>query len=251
MQQASVKHHLCQQCHGFGYAGVRGLFEVVPMITPLQQIIRRPCPTADLRLAFQQTGMTSLAQAAIALVGEGVTSLEEVNRILPKLPDQLPPTPSIMPPSANAPLPSDVTARLQNLEDCVMQLNQSLADLKQAIAPPSKAPKPLASPRSTLSEPTIPPPPTPKPAAAPPLDLLPELEALENLSVQKRSKKEQTADGDEEATIIRDFADIEELLINDEPPELDPRDATLVGEIEFPQVDHNADDPFKTAMDPW
>ena len=84
---------------------------------------------------------------------------------------------------------------------------------------------------------------------APALDLLPELEALENLSAQKRSKKDSTADMDEEATLIRDFADLEELLINNDFPELDPKDATLVGEIEFPQGDDH--DPFRTAMDPW
>ncbi|MEB3160151.1 MAG: GspE/PulE family protein [Synechocystis sp.] len=241
MQQASVKQRLCQQCHGYGYTGVIGVFEVVPMMTPLQQIIRRPCPAADLRLAFQQTGITSLVQGAIALVGEGVTSLEEINRVFPKLPDSLPPAATSTPPAGQATIPPDVINRLQSLEHCVAQLNQSLADLKQAIAPP-----PSASPLADVPTPTV-----PNPPVSSSLDLLPELEALENLSAQKRTKKDQNNAIDEESTLIRDFADLEELLVSEESPDIDPKDATLVGEIEFPQGDDDAHDLFKTAMDPW
>ncbi|MFM1843430.1 MAG: Type fimbrial assembly, ATPase PilB, partial [Cyanobacteriota bacterium] len=240
MQQASVKQRLCRQCHGYGYTGVSGVFEMVPIIASLQQIIRRPCPAADLRLAFQQTGMTSLAQGAIALVGEGVTTLEEINRVFPKLPDNLPPVPTINAPTAEASISPQVMARLQSLEQSVVQLNQSLADLKQVIVPP-------LSP----SQRADPPPPTSKPSRSSPLDLLPELEALENLSAQKRNQKDHYDVIDEESTLIRDFADIEELIVNDASPDLDPKDVTLVGEIEFPQGDGDAHDPFKTAMDPW
>jgi len=236
MEQARIKQRLCQQCHGFGYLGVSGVFEVVPMITPLQQIIRRPCPTADLRLAFQQTGVISLAQTAIALVSEGVTSLEEVTRIFPKMPDRLSPVPAMSAQPTGETLPPDFLLRLQTLENCVTQLNQSLAELKQAIVPP---PVPKPSPPAAAA-----PKATPKA-----VDLMPELEALENLSAQKRSKKDHKEEADEESTLIRDFADLEELLTNDSPPALDPKDATLVGEIEFPQTDPH--DPFKTAMDPW
>jgi type IV pilus assembly protein PilB len=257
MEQASIKQRLCPQCHGFGYVGVSGIFEVVPMITPLQQIIRRPCPTADLRLAFQQTGVTSLGQMAIALVAQGVTSLEEVNRVFPKMPDSLLQSPSVTTaPTASETLPPNFLARLQSLENCVTQLNQSLADLKQAIAP-------TAPPRPTAPKPAAQASPPPKPMP-PTVDLLPELEALENLSAQKRSKKEQAEVMDEESTLIRDFADIQELLLDDDLPELDPKDATLVGEIAFPdkdatlvgeiafpKTDPDPNDPFKTAMDPW
>ena len=240
MEQSRVKQRLCQQCHGFGYLGVSGVFEVVPMITPMQQIIRRPCPTADLRLAFQQTGVISLGQSAIALVSQGITSLEEVNRVFPKMPDSLPHFPSAPASSAGEALPANFLPRLQTLENCVLQLNQSLAELKQAIVPKA-APKPDAPKPSAQASP---------PKTAPPtVDLMPELEALENLSVQKRGKKDSVEVMDQESTLIRDFADIEELLVDNELPELDPKEATMVGEIEFPSADPH--DPFRTAMDPW
>ncbi|MEB3229094.1 MAG: ATPase, T2SS/T4P/T4SS family [Synechocystis sp.] len=244
MQQAGIKQRLCQQCHGVGYVGVSGVFEVVPMMTSLQQIIRRPCPAADLRLAFQQTGITTLPQAAIALVGEGITSLEEVNRVFPQMPDVAPPTPMAAPPATPGPLPPDLMARVQSLEHCVTQLNQSLAELKQAITPKAPAAPPPEPPPAPKPEPK----PAPTPTPSPTLDLLPELEALENLSSQKRSQKGSLST-DDESTLIRDFADIEELSVDGDVPELDAKEATWVGEVNVPPTDDQ--DPFKTAMDPW
>ena len=53
LNQASVKQRVCQQCGGVGYAGITGVYEVVPITEALQPLLNRPCAAADLRVALQ------------------------------------------------------------------------------------------------------------------------------------------------------------------------------------------------------
>jgi len=72
----------CQRCDGTGYQGVVALFEVLPIDAALREMIARgAAPTAVAREA-RGRGLRSLQQAAAAVVRQGITSPEEVFRIL-------------------------------------------------------------------------------------------------------------------------------------------------------------------------
>lgn len=249
MAQPMVKSRLCRQCHGLGYAGMTGIFEVVPMTPNLKQLVGRPCSSNEVINGLKSAGIPSPARTAIALVGQGITTLEEVNRLFPQLSHKLSPkTPnnpvaSTNPAPAQAPSPASVPnpewwQRLGQLEKSLEELNRAVADLKKNAGAPPIAPRKVAVP------------PLPPPQPDPSLDLMAELEALENLSAHKKLKPK----NDDDATLIRDFTDIEELLI-DQPgqpvPPLDAKEATLIGEEPFPPPEDSKFNPFRSIIDPW
>ncbi|MBI5631247.1 MAG: Flp pilus assembly complex ATPase component TadA [Elusimicrobia bacterium] len=74
----------CPSCHQSGYSGRRPIFEVMPVASSeVRQLIISPHCSMDLiaDLAAKE-GMTSLRQAALRVVAEGVTSLPEVYSIV-------------------------------------------------------------------------------------------------------------------------------------------------------------------------
>ena len=71
----------CEVCGGTGYLGRTGVFEVASGRT-LQHYVAKAADTGTLRKAAAKDGMVSLAAAAIGLVKAGVTSLDEVRRVM-------------------------------------------------------------------------------------------------------------------------------------------------------------------------
>lgn len=253
MAQPMVKSRLCRQCHGLGYAGMTGVFEVMSMTPELKRLLGGPCSRQEIIDGLKNAGIPSPARAAIALVGQGITTLEEVNRLFPQLFQKLSPVPAPNPvvaadpnsaPAPQTSQPSEPNGewwqRLEQLEKSLQELNQAVADLK----------KTAGAPPVTSRKIPVPPPPPSNPKPAPTLDLMAELEALENLSAHKKPKPKD----DEDATLIRDFADIEELLVNQtekSSPALDPKEATLVSEEPFIPSENSKINPFKSVIDPW
>ena len=140
-------------------------------------------------------------------------------------------------------------------------MGQTLRHLKQGLAdspvvgleqpPTHQAPPPKTTMVSS---------PPPKPSH----DALDLSEALENLSSQKR--KHPSTD-DDQATLIRDYSDIEELLIeedNSANTPIDPATETVIGQV-FPDLENrlksskesdkidesSGTNPFKSIIDPW
>lgn len=72
----------CQDCGGTGYKGRIGVFELVRMTDTLRALVREKKPESELRKAAAAEGARPLLHAAIERVNEGVTSLEEVERVL-------------------------------------------------------------------------------------------------------------------------------------------------------------------------
>ncbi|WP_242602340.1 type IV-A pilus assembly ATPase PilB [Legionella rowbothamii] len=70
----------CSQCTD-GYRGRIGLFEVLPMTHTLTELIMAGANSLDLIKAAQKEGMTSIYQSGIEKVQQGITTLEEVNRV--------------------------------------------------------------------------------------------------------------------------------------------------------------------------
>ena len=72
----------CQICHGSGYKGRIGLYELLVMSDAIRETIARGGSLLEIGVQARQAGMGSLAEDAYGKVAEGRTSLSEVLRVL-------------------------------------------------------------------------------------------------------------------------------------------------------------------------
>ncbi len=72
----------CDDCTSTGYRGRIGLFEIMEMDEELERLFLREAPSEQLRAAALAAGMISLRRDALDKVAAGITSLEEVNRVV-------------------------------------------------------------------------------------------------------------------------------------------------------------------------
>lgn len=70
----------CDKCSG-GYKGRVGIYEVVKVTPSISQLIMEEATSLDIAAAAQKEGFNNLRQSALLKAIEGVTSLEEVNRV--------------------------------------------------------------------------------------------------------------------------------------------------------------------------
>ena len=70
----------CDQCHE-GYKGRVGIYQVMPMSDEMQRIILEGGNVMQLADQAQKEGINDLRQSGLLKVKQGVTSLEEVNRV--------------------------------------------------------------------------------------------------------------------------------------------------------------------------
>lgn len=70
----------CDNCRGTGYLGRIGLFEVVPMIEPVQEAIIRKASATEIRNIIRAAGIPTLREDGLLKVQAGVTTLEEYIR---------------------------------------------------------------------------------------------------------------------------------------------------------------------------
>ncbi len=71
----------CGQCRGTGYKGRRGIAELLTLNDELRELISGKEPTRRIKEAANRQGTRFLREAAIDLVRNGVTTLEEINRV--------------------------------------------------------------------------------------------------------------------------------------------------------------------------
>jgi type IV pilus assembly protein PilB len=71
----------CQACHGSGYRGRKGIFEMLTMNNELRELAFRRAPAADLRKAAIASGMRTLLHDGKLKIIRGVTTCEEVARV--------------------------------------------------------------------------------------------------------------------------------------------------------------------------
>lgn len=72
----------CQACRGTGYRGRTGVFHLLPMSSPLRDLVMGRLSAQDLERRAAQVAPGSLLQAGIEKAAQGVTSLEEVSRVI-------------------------------------------------------------------------------------------------------------------------------------------------------------------------
>jgi len=78
---ASVKGHGCSDCHGTGYQGRRGIYEMLELDSDMALAIQRSDAGAFITAARRSLKGRTLADRSLALVREGKTSLAEAVRI--------------------------------------------------------------------------------------------------------------------------------------------------------------------------
>ena len=70
----------CDLCNN-GYKGRVGLFEVMPISKKIGQVIMELGNSMDIEKVAKKEGMTTIREAGLKMVKEGISSLEEINRV--------------------------------------------------------------------------------------------------------------------------------------------------------------------------
>ncbi|MEL7087085.1 MAG: GspE/PulE family protein [Planctomycetota bacterium] len=71
----------CTACHGTGYRGRKGIFEIMPMTDELRAQVTERTSSQDIRRIAMTQGMKSLREDGWRLIRDGRTTLEEVLRV--------------------------------------------------------------------------------------------------------------------------------------------------------------------------
>jgi type IV pilus assembly protein PilB len=72
----------CPNCGGTGYKGRMGLYEIMPFSPQLRDMITANAPEGDIRHNAVAHGMKTLSRAGMTKVQAGLTTLEELGRVL-------------------------------------------------------------------------------------------------------------------------------------------------------------------------
>lgn len=73
----------CEQCRQTGYKGRVGLYEMMPLSHELKRLLGQGASLEQLRQAAYQEGLQPLRLAGAKRIAEGLTSFEEVMRVVP------------------------------------------------------------------------------------------------------------------------------------------------------------------------
>ncbi|MFC1617645.1 GspE/PulE family protein [Patescibacteria group bacterium] len=71
----------CEKCHGTSYSGRIGIFEVFNIDMDMEKLIMAAATSAEIFEAAVIAGMTTMAQDGIMKAIEGITSVEEIDRV--------------------------------------------------------------------------------------------------------------------------------------------------------------------------
>lgn len=72
----------CQACLGTGYKGRSGIFEVMNVSEKIQELILQRQSAGKIKETAVQEGMTTLKNAAVEKVVHGISSLQEIKRVI-------------------------------------------------------------------------------------------------------------------------------------------------------------------------
>ncbi|WP_231870578.1 GspE/PulE family protein [Planctomyces sp. SH-PL14] len=76
------KGEKCTHCNGMGYRGRIGVFELLVINDRLRDLIREKAPMTAIKAEARKNGMLSMSEEGIRLVVRGVTSIDEVARVV-------------------------------------------------------------------------------------------------------------------------------------------------------------------------
>ncbi|HEY4003268.1 MAG TPA: ATPase, T2SS/T4P/T4SS family [Candidatus Xenobia bacterium] len=72
----------CQECNYLGYRGRVGIFEILEITDRLRDLLYRGAPLRDVLSVARQEGLTTLMEDGLDKVAQGLTSLDELRRVL-------------------------------------------------------------------------------------------------------------------------------------------------------------------------
>jgi general secretion pathway protein E len=73
---------MCSECNGLGYVGRTGVFELLVINDELRDLIRDKAAASKVKLAAKRNGMLTMKQEGIRLLAQGITSVEELERVV-------------------------------------------------------------------------------------------------------------------------------------------------------------------------
>ena len=71
----------CKRCHGSGYRGRVGLYELMEVTPDVRNLINRKALEEDIRRAVQTKDFRTLYKDGLEKISQGFLSLEEVQRV--------------------------------------------------------------------------------------------------------------------------------------------------------------------------
>ncbi|MDX1535909.1 MAG: GspE/PulE family protein [Candidatus Spechtbacterales bacterium] len=72
----------CADCKNTGYIGRTGIFEIIKLNEDLRSAIAEQKPSSELKAMLEEQNFQSLKESALQKVQEGVTTFEEIHRVL-------------------------------------------------------------------------------------------------------------------------------------------------------------------------
>lgn len=82
---AKVKYEpppICPKCQGLGYFGRTAIFELMVVNDQIREALRSNANVDTIRQVARQTGMRTIQEEGVLMLVQGVTSLEELQRVL-------------------------------------------------------------------------------------------------------------------------------------------------------------------------
>jgi general secretion pathway protein E len=73
---------VCATCNGLGFLGRTGVFELLVINDELRDLIREKASANKVKLAARRSGMLTMKQEGIRLLAQGITSVEELERVV-------------------------------------------------------------------------------------------------------------------------------------------------------------------------
>lgn len=73
----------CGECRGTGYKGRLAIAEVLPMDDEMRDLLVQHAPISSVKRLAREKGFRDLRQSGLGLVGRGLTTVEEINRVAP------------------------------------------------------------------------------------------------------------------------------------------------------------------------
>ncbi|KKR21679.1 MAG: type II secretion system protein E [Candidatus Moranbacteria bacterium GW2011_GWA2_39_41] len=71
----------CEQCHGEGYKGRSGIYEVLEVDDEIEKMISQKTPTEELEKRAREKGMLTMVEDGFVKAVSGITSIEEILRV--------------------------------------------------------------------------------------------------------------------------------------------------------------------------
>ncbi|MEZ6046641.1 MAG: hypothetical protein R3C11_13915 [Planctomycetaceae bacterium] len=80
--QSMAEEEICPRCGGLGYYGRIGVFEFLPVNDRIRDLLKNKSSMNQIKAEARKNGMLLMKEEGLRLVVRGVTSLEELSRVV-------------------------------------------------------------------------------------------------------------------------------------------------------------------------